>query len=43
MMHLFLVEQVSLCSFITSYYKNLFGAPERGNLSMDETQIADVP
>jgi hypothetical protein len=28
---------------ITSYYKNLFGAPEEGNFFMDESQIDDIP
>jgi mannosylglycoprotein endo-beta-mannosidase len=29
--------------FITSYYKNLFGAPEEGNFFLDETQTDDIP
>jgi hypothetical protein len=29
--------------YITSYYKNLFGAPEEGNFFMDESQIDDIP
>jgi hypothetical protein len=33
----------NLKNYITSYYKNLFGAPEEGNCSMDETQTADIP
>jgi hypothetical protein len=33
----------NLQNYITSYYKNLFGAPEGGNFSMDETQTDDIP
>jgi hypothetical protein len=33
----------SLKNYITSYYKNLFGAPEEGNFFMDETQTDDIP
>ena len=32
-----------LKSYITNYYKNLFGAPEEGNFSMDETRTDDIP
>ena len=32
-----------LKSFITKYYKNLFGEPEEGNFSMDESQTEDIP
>jgi hypothetical protein len=32
-----------LKSYITSYYKGLFGAPEEGNFSFDETRIDDIP
>jgi mannosylglycoprotein endo-beta-mannosidase len=35
--------QEHLKSYITNYYKNLFGAPEEGNFHMDETQIDDIP
>jgi hypothetical protein len=30
-------------SYITNYYKNLFGAPEEGNFSLDETLTDDIP
>jgi hypothetical protein len=33
----------NLKNYITSYYKNLFGAPDEGNFSMDESQIDDIP
>jgi hypothetical protein len=33
----------NLKSYITNYYKNLFGAPEEGNFSLDETRTEDVP
>jgi mannosylglycoprotein endo-beta-mannosidase len=33
----------NLKSYITNYYKNLFGAPEEGNLSLDETLTDDIP
>ena len=29
--------QEQLKSYITNYYKNMFGEPEEGNFSMDET------
>ena len=32
-----------LKSYITSYYKNLFGTPEEGNFSMDESRTDDIP
>jgi mannosylglycoprotein endo-beta-mannosidase len=32
-----------LKSFITSYYKGLFGAPEEDNFSFDETRTDDIP
>ena len=32
-----------LKSYITSYYKGLFGAPEECNLSMDESRTDDIP
>ena len=32
-----------LKSYITNYYKNLFGAPEEGNFSMDESRTDDIP
>ena len=32
-----------LKSYITKYYKNLFGEPEAGNISLDEYQIDDIP
>jgi hypothetical protein len=31
-----------LKSYITSYYKGLFGAPEESDISMDESRIADI-
>jgi hypothetical protein len=33
----------NLKKYITSYYKNLFGAPEEGNFFLDETQTDDIP
>jgi hypothetical protein len=33
----------NLKSFITNYYKCLFGSLEDGNFSMDETRIDDIP
>jgi hypothetical protein len=30
-------------SYITNYYKNLFGEPEEGNFSMDESITDDIP
>jgi hypothetical protein len=35
--------QDKLKSYITNYYKNLFGASEEGNFFMDETQTDDIP
>jgi hypothetical protein len=35
--------QEHLKSYITNYYKNLFGALEKGNFHMDETQTDDIP
>jgi hypothetical protein len=32
-----------LKSYITSYYKGLFGAPEESDTSMDESRITDIP
>ena len=32
-----------LKSYITSYYKGLFGAPEDSDVSMDESRIDDIP
>jgi hypothetical protein len=32
-----------LKSYITNYYKRLFGAPEDSSFSLDETQVADIP
>ena len=31
-----------LKSYITKYYKNMFGEPKEGNFSMDESQIDDI-
>jgi hypothetical protein len=33
----------NLKSYITNYYKNLFGAPEEGNFSLDESRTDDIP
>jgi hypothetical protein len=33
----------NLKSYITNYYKNLFGAPKEGNFSLDETRTDDIP
>jgi hypothetical protein len=30
-------------SYITNYYKGLFGAPEEDNLSLDESRTDDIP
>ena len=35
--------QEQLKSYITNYYKTLFGAPEEGNFSMDESRTEDIP
>ena len=35
--------QEQLKTYITSYYKGLFGAPTEDILSMDETQTEDIP
>ena len=32
-----------LKSYITKYYKNLFGEPDVDNFSLDETQTDDIP
>jgi hypothetical protein len=32
-----------LKTYITNYYKDLFGSPEESSFSLDETQIADIP
>jgi mannosylglycoprotein endo-beta-mannosidase len=32
-----------LKSYITNYYKSLFGAPEEGSFSLDESRTADIP
>ena len=32
-----------LKTYITNYYKNLFGKPEEGNFSMDESRTNDIP
>jgi hypothetical protein len=36
-------ELDNLKSYITNYYKNLFGSPEEGNFYMDETRTDDIP
>jgi hypothetical protein len=33
----------NLKSYITNYYKNLFGAPEERNFSLDESRMDDIP
>lgn len=33
----------NLKKFITRYYKNLFGASERNNFSLDESRTGDIP
>jgi hypothetical protein len=33
----------NLKSYVTNYYKNLFGSPEEGNFYMDETRTEDIP
>ena len=35
--------QDQLKSYITNYYKGLFGAPEEGNFSLDESRTSDIP
>ena len=35
--------QEELKRYITRYYKGLFGAPEEGNLSLDESRTDDIP
>jgi hypothetical protein len=32
-----------LKSYITNYYKSMFGEPEKANFSMDESQTVDIP
>jgi hypothetical protein len=34
---------MQLKSYITNYYKGLFGPPEEGSFSLDEFKIADIP
>ena len=49
--HIFQLEQeeglirgdAELKSFITRYYKNLFGAPDSSYVSLDETRTDDIP
>jgi hypothetical protein len=33
----------NLKSYITNYYKSLFGSPDEGNFGMDETRTDDIP
>jgi hypothetical protein len=33
----------NLKSYITNYYKSLFGSPDEGNFSMDESITDDIP
>jgi hypothetical protein len=35
--------QEQLKSYITSYYKDLFGALEKSDVSMDESRTDDIP
>ena len=35
--------QNDLKNYITNYYKTLFGPPEDGHLTLDESQIGDIP
>jgi hypothetical protein len=35
--------QEQLKSYITSYYKGLFGEPEESDLSLDEFRTDDIP
>jgi hypothetical protein len=35
--------QEQLKSYITNYYKNLFGEPDEGNFTMDESRTEDIP
>ena len=35
--------QEQLKSYITNYYKDLFGAPEEGNFTLDESRTEDIP
>ena len=35
-------EHDQLKSYITKYYNTLFGPPEEGNLSLEESQIEDI-
>ena len=35
--------QNELKQYITNYYKTLFGPPEDGNLTLDESRIGDIP
>ena len=35
--------QEQLKSYITNYYKGLFGAPAEGNFTLDESRTADIP
>ena len=34
--------QDQLKEYITNYYKGLFGAPEEGNFTLDESRTADI-
>ena len=38
-----IVGHEQLKSYITNYYKGLFGAPEEGNFSLDESCTTDIP
>jgi hypothetical protein len=35
--------QEQLKAYITTYYKNLFGAPEDSHITLDETRVDDIP
>jgi hypothetical protein len=44
---IFRLEQVEgeeqLKCYITNYYKKLFGCPDRGRLSLNESSVEDIP
>ena len=37
------LSQEQLKTYITNYYKGLFGAPEEGNFTLDESRTTDIP
>jgi hypothetical protein len=38
-----IVGEDNLKTYISEYYKNLFGAPSQNNFSMIESEINDIP